>query len=98
MESLIVAHSTNLLARNELLRTHAVCKLYFDLDGGPEHLPGDDIVRDLLLEVCERLQEVYKLHVEASDVIVLCSCSETKFSKHIIFPVEFKNNWQRKTL
>ena len=55
---------------NELIRTHAVCKLYFDLDGGPEHLPGDDIVRDLLLEVCEKLREVYKIHVEASDVIV----------------------------
>ena len=34
---------------NELIRTHAVCKLYFDLDGGPEH--GDEIVQDLLLEV-----------------------------------------------
>ena len=61
MESSHVAHSINLWART--IRTHAVCKLYFDLDGGPEHLPGDDIVRDLLLEVCETLLEVYKIHV-----------------------------------
>ena len=31
---------------NELIRTNAVCKLYFDLDGGPEH--GDEAVRDLM--------------------------------------------------
>ena len=77
---------------NELIRTHAVCKLYFDLDGGPEH--GDEIVQDLLLEVCQTLFEVYKIRVEASDVIVLCSCSDTKFSKHLIFPVHFQNNWE----
>ena len=75
---------------NELIRTNAVCRLYFDLDGGPEH--GDDVVRDLISEVEKKLLEVFGLRAPA--VIVLCSSSATKFSKHVIFPtVLFKNNW-----
>ena len=81
---------------NELIRTNSACRLYFDLDGGPEHLEtADEIVKELLLEVCNKLIAVYKLHVEITDVIILCSSNATKFSKHVIFPtVHFKNNWE----
>ena len=76
---------------NELIRTNAVCRLYFDLDGGPEH--GDEAVRDLISEVEKKLLEVFGLRDK--DIIVLCSSNATKFSKHIIWPnVIFKNNWQ----
>ena len=78
---------------NELIRTNSICRLYFDLDGPATTEVRQ--VRDLLETVCQKLLEVYKIHVEAADAIVLCSSNDTKFSKHIIFPtVHFKNNWE----
>ena len=71
---------------NELIRTHSACRLYFDLDG-----EGD--VDVLVAEVRNKLREVYR--VGADRVIVHCSSTPTKFSKHVIFPdVVFKNNWE----
>jgi len=81
---------------NELIRTHSVCRLYFDLDAGPMASATAN-VDTLLTEVCHKLYEVYKLHVDPGPrgVIVLCSSSESKFSKHVIFrDVHFKNNWE----
>ena len=79
----------------ELIRTHSVCRLYFDLDGGPEHLPNaDQICADLIEQVCIAALEQFQLQVDPGLTIVLCSSSQTKFSKHLIFPdVLFKNNW-----
>ena len=64
---------------NELIRTNAVCKLYFDLDGGPEH--GDEAVRDLISEVEKKLLEVFGLRDEA--IIVLCSSNEVLQARHL---------------
>ena len=75
---------------NELIRTHAVCRLYFDLDGVPQK---EDVVEQLLVEVKAKLAEVY--NIEPGQPIVLCSSNETKFSKHIVYPgVHFLNNWE----
>ena len=74
---------------NELIRTNAVCRLYFDLDGGADLLPrADEIVAEVVGQV--------RAHVgSAGRVIVLCSSTESKFSKHIIFTdVFFENNWE----
>ena len=63
---------------NELIRTNAVCRLYFDLDGGADLLPrADEIVAEVVGQV--------RAHFPAADPIVLCSSSESKFSKHIVF-------------
>ena len=79
---------------NELIRTHSVCRLYFDLDGGSEHLPGDDTIREFIEQVCTRVYDAYEVRVDPTTVIVLCSSNATKFSKHILFPtVLFQNNW-----
>lgn len=74
---------------NELIRTHAVCRLYLDLDGGAELVDQQDaIVEEVIRQV--RAQ----LHDDAS-ATVLCSSTEYKFSKHIIFKdIFFENNWQ----
>ena len=70
---------------NELIRTNAVCRLYFDLDGPPLNE----------LEAKRQVQLLIDEVGRGSDVIVLCSSNETKFSKHVIFPnVLFRNNWQ----
>ena len=79
---------------NELIRTHSVCRLYFDLDGGPENLPGDGIVQGIIAQVCTRVYNTYNNRVDPATVIVLCSSNTVKFSKHLIFPtVLFQNNW-----
>ena len=77
---------------NELIREKALCRLYFDLDGDSEAI-GNDPVRELIDQVCTRLYDVYTERVNPRDIIVLCSSNERKYSKHIIFPVVFKNNW-----
>ena len=77
----------------ELIRIHSVCRLYFDLDGGPEHLPkADELVSSLVAEANVKMQEAFG--IPAGEPLVLCSSSATKFSKHVLFPVLFKNNWQ----
>ena len=75
---------------NELIREKSNCRLYFDLDGSEIE---SDPVRELIEQVCARLYDVYTERVNPRDVIVLCSSNERKYSKHIIFPVVFKNNW-----
>ena len=79
---------------NELIRTNSVCKLYFDLDGPPLiQLEGDRQVQNLIEEVLPALSGTYQ-NMDLRNVIVLCSSNEAKFSKHVIFPVLFRNNWQ----
>ena len=75
---------------NELIRTNSVCKLYFDLDGPPlNDLEGTRQVQLLIDEA------LVALGGGDSQVIVLCSSTDAKFSKHVIFPnVLFRNNWQ----
>ena len=83
------------IPRDELIRTHSVCRLYFDLDGGARHSEAGGGACEALIEtVSQKLLEVYALQLERKKVIVLCSCSETKFSKHLVFPVYFRNNWE----
>ena len=77
---------------NELIREKALCRLYFDLDGDSDAIDTDP-VRELIDQVCTRLYDVYTERVNPRDIIVLCSSNERKYSKHIIFPVVFKNNW-----
>ena len=73
---------------NELIRTHAVCRLYLDLDGGAELVENADaIVEEVIAQVRAQLDD-------DAHALVLCSTTEYKFSKHIIFPdVFFENNW-----
>ena len=74
----------------ELIRVHSKCRLYFDLDGGPDTKPS--VVDEVVALVQARLLALYG--VEATP-LVLCSSNVSKFSKHIIFPdVVFLNNWQ----
>ena len=77
---------------NELIRTNSVCRLYFDLDGpGLAALEGSRQVSLLVDQVREKL-EPYQVDLR---VLVLCSSTVQKFSKHIIFPnVHFRDNWQ----
>ena len=74
---------------NELIRTHAVCRLYLDLDGGAELVESADaIVEEVIAQVRAQLR------LEDAPAVVLCSSTEYKFSKHIIFTdVFFENNW-----
>lgn len=47
----------------ELIRTHSVCRLYFDLDGGPEHLPrADQLCADFIELICAAVLERFTLH------------------------------------
>ncbi len=64
---------------NELIRTHAVCRLYLDLDGGAELVDQQDaIVEEVIRQVRAQLARPH-------EATVLCSSTEYKFSKHIIF-------------
>ena len=73
----------------ELIRVDSLCKLYFDLDG-PATTPVG-VVDEVIEAVNARLFEQYG--IQGGNVIVLCSSSNTKFSKHLIFPNVFRNNW-----
>ena len=71
---------------NELIRTHCPCRLYFDLDGR-QPVPITRLTR--FVATIRHL-----LALPATPVIILDSSTETKFSKHVIFPeVVFKDNW-----
>ena len=72
---------------NELIRVESLCKLYFDLDGPPQA----DRVDEVIAVVNARLFEQYG--VQGGNVLVLCSSDKTKYSKHLIFPYVFRNNW-----
>ena len=74
---------------NELIRVHSMCRLYFDLDG-----PGDtptSVIDEVIEAVNVRLFATYG--IQSGDVQILCSSTSTKFSKHLIFPNVFRNNW-----
>ena len=76
---------------NELIRTESMCRLYFDLDG-----PGDtpvSVIDEVINAVNIRLFAVYGVQADPSEVKILCSSNNTKFSKHLIFPNIFRNNW-----
>ena len=76
---------------NELIRTQSLCRLYFDLDS---QMPVTVTVQDLIDEVCTQISVVYDFQPDPAQAIVLCSSTETKYSKHIIFPqIVFRNNW-----
>ena len=66
---------------NELIRTHAVCRLYFDLDGGPQ---TEDVVEQLIAEVKTKLGEVY--NIEPGQPIVLCSSNQAHHFFRRAFP------------
>ena len=76
---------------NELIRTNSMCRLYFDLDG-PGGTPVT-VIDDVVEAVNIRLFAVYGIQTDPSDVKILCSSDSTKFSKHLIFPNVFRNNW-----
>ena len=65
---------------NELIRTHSVCRLYFDLDGGPENLPG--IVQGIIAQVCTRVYNTYNNRVDPATVIVLCASNTVTYLSH----------------
>ena len=73
----------------ELIRVHSKCRLYLDLDGGPETDPEG--VNEVIALVKAKLVELYGVD---ADPHILCSSDASKFSKHILFPdVVFLNNW-----
>ena len=71
---------------NELIRKDSACRLYFDLDS---EMPVSVNVQDLIDEVCTQVSAVYDIQPDPAQAIVLCSSTETKYSKHIIFPKSF---------
>ena len=80
---------------NELIQTSSACRLYFDLDGGQKLLKGaGDLIEKLIAFISRFVYQIFNLHVNLKDVIVLCSSSEVKFSYHLIFKtVIFRDNF-----
>ena len=80
----------------EVIRPSQRCKLYFDLEYESkenEEKNGHEMVKLLINIVNLRLLENFGVTNEASDVLVLESYYETKFSCHLVFlNVAFENN------
>lgn len=81
---------------NEVIRTGSVCWLYFDLehpraDGDPD---DDAICEELIAGVRSLLVDLYTANFESTDVLLADSSTPKKFSRHVIFPVQFRNNWR----
>ena len=79
----------------EVISPTSVCFLYFDLEH--PRIPGDpgddELCEDLIAGVRSLLHELYNVSFDNEDICLCDSSNASKFSRHLIFPVQFKNNW-----
>ena len=72
----------------EVIPHGSQCKLYFDLEfnklANPER-DGEQMVETLLTASFWAFQDIYKLNVVKSDVLILDASTPTKFSQHLIY-------------
>ena len=80
---------------NEVISPTSVCFLYFDLEHPRtgDDPADDDLCEDLIAGVRSLLLELYNVTFDNEDISVCDSSNAKKFSRHLIFPVQFKNNW-----
>lgn len=72
----------------EVIPKESHCKLYFDLEFNKLANPasdGEKMVETLLAASFWAFQEIYKLNVMKSDVLILDASTPTKFSQHLIY-------------
>ena len=79
----------------EVISPTSVCFLYFDLEhprvqGDPD---DDELCEELIAGVRSLLLELYHVPFDNEDICVCDSSNAHKFSRHLIFPVQFRNNW-----
>ena len=82
----------------EVILPKMKCKLYFDVEFSKNlniHKDGHFMVETLINLVNDKLSSDFKVINTASDVLVLESFTEKKFSCHLVFQnVVFENNIQ----
>ena len=80
----------------EVITTDTPCKLYFDVDiyqDRDQSLRWKDLVDHLISYVNHCLMVMYQRECKKTEVILLDSSTEEKFSQHIIYPhIFFRNN------
>ncbi|KAK4307002.1 hypothetical protein Pmani_021211 [Petrolisthes manimaculis] len=74
----------------EVIQEGAVCKLYFDLEFPRAHNPcnnGSTMIDTFIAVVCHFIHQEFNLRCSRKNILELCSSTDAKFSKHLIFNI-----------